>query len=731
MRNRAKNNETTKAEAKIKISKRDPLNLSYHFDPKELKMLGQRGFELFKEDDESRSEWLATHAEFLELYHQRDNYDTNFSDSFNSSDARVPLLTESCLGFQARAYKAIFPQRSFIATTSMEDITPEEQSRAERVAKWMNYLLNFQQRRYKRDKKRMLLAASLMGSDFSKTYADPVTGLPKIERVRAQDFIVCYGTGPRELEDVRRKTHRITMDINKAKKLYRDGFFSALPIESDITFEDTSDLQSIENDADGMHEVNKDGKIVTILEQHTWYDLDGDGIEEPIIQWIDHNSKKVLRVAARYKIDDSDKKPIEYFTHYSFIDNTDGFYGFGYGHLIAKLNQALNQMLRNSLDAGELANSGNMGGFISDNVGVKGGEIEIPIGKFTKVPRTADDLGKAIFQMKFPGPNAAYVGLIEFMQSTIQRLSNTTEAVSGDVSKVYQPMTILTMLEQSLQMPSSIMENLALAMEGELEKILMIAREGAAAIQTFTHEDERVSITKEDLQGATRVYPIMDPRSVTKQQKMAKAQSVYQLAAQNPLIANDVNSMYTVTKQVLESMEVQDIDQILKQPAQVKPERIDDQYEENMFFLMPPQEKPLFDVFPDQDHQAHIKIINELIKGLEKQQAGTGKIDIAPESLQALMLHKQKHVAFLYGQMHGVFNGQGQLGNMETQTGDQALLTALAKQLSMGGEPTNLPSGQSGEIPGTGGGFEGSGELPGEGVLERIPLDQRNVGTAQ
>lgn len=723
--------EKKKAESKIKVRVKDPLNLAGLFEPKELYSLGQKCHELYTQDDESRAEWLSRHTEYLEIYHQKDNYDNNFSNDFNSSDARVPLLTESCLGFQARAYKAIFPQRSFVATTSMEDISPEEQQRAERVAKWLNFDLNFRQRRYKRDKKRMLLAAALMGSDFSKTYPDPLTGLPRVERVRAQDFIVCYGTGPRELEDVRRKTHRITMDLNKAKKLYRDGFFSSIPIESDATYNVPGEMQSAEDDAEGMHEVGKDGKVVIILEQHTWYDLDGDGIEEPIIIWVDNNSKKVLRVAARYKVDDVDKKPIEYFTHYSFIDNTDGFYGFGYGHLIAKLNVALNQMLRNSLDAGELANAGNMGGFISESVGIKGGDVELPIGKFTKVPRSTEDLQKAIYQMQFPGPNAAYVGLIEFMQSTIQRLSNTTEAVSGDVSKVYQPMTILTMLEQSLQMPSSIMENLALSMESELEKILAIARDNAAVIQTFTHEEEKVSITKEDFQGATRVYPIMDPRSVTKQQKMAKAQSVYQLAATNPLIANDVNSMYTVTKQVLESMEVQDIDLILKEPQNQKPERIDDQYEENMFFLLPPQEKPLFDVFPDQDHATHIRIINELLKGFDSQQMATGKMDITEEQLQAIMLHKQKHVAYLYGQKHGVFDGQGQLDSMEAQAGDAALLEALAQELSMGGLPVDLPTGESGAVPGTGGGFEGTGELPGEGVLERVPLDQRNVGVTQ
>ncbi len=716
----------TKEEKKVGTAE-DPTNLVHHFHDKELSALGQKCYQLYQEDDESRSKWLEVHREYLEIYHQIDTYDNNFSNDFNSSDARIPLLTESCLGFQARASKAIFPQRDFVSTTSMMDLNPKEQDRVDRVAKWMNYDLNFVQRRYKRDKKRMLLAVSLMGSDFTKTYPDK-NGMPKVERVRAQDFIVCYGTGPRELEDVRRKTHRISMDLNKAKKLYRDGFFSAIPQDSSIDYEENNDLQDVENEAEGMTRISNEGKNALILEQHTYYDLDGDGIDEPVIIWIDGTSQKVLRVAARYDINDEEKKPIEYFTHYWFLDNTDGFYGYGYGHLIAKLNQSMNQMLRNAMDAGELANAGNMGGFVSENVGIKGGEIEMPIGKFTKIPRNVEDIQKAVYQMKFPGPNAAYVNLMEFMQGIIQRLSNTTEATSGDVDKVYQPMTILTMLEQSLQMPSSIMENIALAMEGELEKILDNARKNAPAIQSFTHEDERISITKDDFQGAMRVFPIMDPRTVTKQQKMAQAQSVYQMALTNPLIAQKPEAIYAATKDVLVSMEVKDIDSILPPINTPKPEKIDDQHEENMFFLMPPQDKPLFDVFPAQNHAQHIQIIDQLTSQMAQHKQLTGQDEINPQQLQALMDHRQKHVAFLYAQQNGVIDGQGQLATMDAQTGNPAFIAALTNNLHLGGQPPILPTGQGGEVPGTGGGFEGSGEIPGEGLLERVPLDQRNTG---
>lgn len=702
----------------------DNINLVSKFDKEELEKFGHECFDLYRDDDESRSEWLEKHQLYLEIYHQQDNYNNNFGEEYTGSDARIPLLTESCLGFQARGYKALFPQRSFVATTSMEDTTEEEQERSERVAKWMNYLLNFRYRRYKRDKKRMLLATALMGSDFTKTYYDPFTGLPVIERVRAQDFIVSYGTGPRELRDVRRKTQRITMDYNKAYKLYKEDFFSEEPVMAEGYAYRDNGLQRVEAEAEGMDQVSEKRDVCVILEQHTYYDLDGDDIEEPVIIWIDETSKKVLRLTARYDLEDELKEPLEYFTHYSFIDNTDGFYGFGYGHLIGLLNQSLNQMMRNSVDAGELANAGNMGGFVAERAGIKGGDVEIPIGRFIKMPQDVNDIRSAIYQMQFPGPNGAYLGLIEFMQGVVQRLANTTEAVSGDVSKVYQPMTILTMLEQSLQLPTSIMEGIALNMEEELDKIYKCAQRNAPSLETFVLEDERISITAEDFQKATRIYPILDPRSISKQQKMAKAQTIYQTAMQNPLQANDPQAIYEVTKDFYESMEVDNIDDILPRPQQPEIQRIDNQHEENMFFMMPPTERPLFDVFPEQNHREHIRIIDELLSGFAEQEEATGNMDITDESMQAIMLHRQKHVAYLYGQTTGVIpDEQRQLGDLAEDAGDAALFAALEDEFQLGGANIDLPPGESRAIPGTGGGFEGSGELPGEGVLERVRLD--------
>ena len=62
---------------------------------------------------------------------------------------------------------------------------------------------------YKADKDALLLSSPLHGSVFTKTYRDPLKNRNVVENVRAVDLVVPYGTGPRRLEDIERKTHII------------------------------------------------------------------------------------------------------------------------------------------------------------------------------------------------------------------------------------------------------------------------------------------------------------------------------------------------------------------------------------------------------------------------------------------------------------------------------------------------------------------------------------------
>lgn len=608
------------------------------------------------------------------------------------------------------------------------DLSKEEIDRADRIAKHMNYQLTVRNRNYKPDKKAMLLAIAQHGCDFTKTYFDPMKGMNIVERVRAVDLVLPYGTGPRHMDDIERKTHVITMSVNKSAMLAKSGFFSKPCVPQDYV-KPTSQIQQVEDELQGMNDYQPYGmdKPGCVLEQHRLLDLDGDGIAEPYIVWLDRTSREILRIQIRWEVDmngeaTEDKKPIEYFTKYGFLVNPDGVYDIGYGHLLAQLNIAVNKLIRQIIDAGTLANIGNMSGFVSDALGIEGGDIELDIGFFKKVPRSVQDIQKSIYQFNFPGPNPSAVQTMQFLESVSQRLGSNTDAVTGDVDKVLQPMTLANMLESSLQMPTSIMEQVSLAFEDEFAKLYRLNKKYVDGTEKFIDGNDIAYVTPEDYAAPTRIVPIFDPRLLTRQQKVAKSEQLWQFSMGNPILAQNQQAMTEVTKRVLRAMDTEDVDAIL--PEQPEPEHIDDQEVENMYFLLPPSQRPPFDVFPDQDHLEHIRRIDAFIaymtrtkalEGIPEQESSDPVVDkvisgVTDEMKKViysdLIQHRTKHVAYLYGIKEGIVgrNQQGGAGGMAPTGGNpadiQALLSTVSAPQGMGNMPPGAvaaPTGPAGD----------------------------------
>lgn len=705
----------------------------------ELKQIARQVYDEYEQDEESRQEWLDKHAKWMELYYQNDK---TAIEEWQSNEC-IPILTEACNQFQARAYKAFFPAREFVQAIPMGDSSGKILDAADRVAKHMSFQLTVEDRNYKSDKNAMFLATALHGSDFTKTYRDPINNKNVVERVRAADLVVPYNIGRRNLDEIERKTHIIYKSINETKILAKSGYFVKPGVP--MTHDKSTPIQDVEDDAQGINRPARENEdICKLLEQHRLLDLDRDGIGEPYIVTEDATSKEILRIQVRYEVDEegnptNDKKPLEYFVHYPFLTNPDGFYGLGYGHMVGSLNDAINKILRQSIDAATLANAGNMSGYISETLGVKGGDNDVAIGKMKKIPKTVDDISKGIYTFKFPGANQSLVNLLEMLVQTAQRTSATTDAVTGDIDKVMQPQTIMTLLESSLQLPTSVMEQMALAFEEELAKLFRLNRIYFDKEQPIPDGSKTTVITPADYESNLRIVPIIDPRQVTQQQKVAKAQQVFSFVMNNPVLAQNQDIILEASKRVFEAMSVEDVDTLLPQPPP-PPHQIDDQHIENMFYLLPPDKRPPFDVFPQQDHQQHIQFIDELINILDsvltpkEQQTpqGTPFIDPVVQQLidaiksadkkdivMELMHHRRKHVAYGYA-MGAQQNGQRQLGTMAGASGNPMGVPATPPTLPPPGNMDMQP-GEGGAPPGEQGGMgsppPNNGNAPPPGLL--------------
>jgi len=424
------------------------VNLAAKLDEKELTAIANECMEGYKEDVQSRTEWDMMHEDWVNIFYQKDKPIN--PPWTGSSTESLPLLAEACTQYSARAKQALFPAREFIKVIPTGKVDAEAKERAERVQThlvWQCMVLN--KRTYKRDKFRLLLGHSLHGSYFTKTWWNPVKSKWVCENVPPDCLVVNYGTGPRDIEDVERKTQIIPLSLNRTRILASKGYFLTEfePYQGDIT-----GVQKAQNEAQGTSEPYRlDDRNCLALEQHTFLDLDKDGIAEPYIVTLDAQAEKVQRISIRYDVDEigrplDNKEPVEYFTHYPYIENPGGFYGLGMGHLIANINKSANKMLRQTVDAGSLQTILAMSGFLSSTVNIQGGQIEMVLGKFVKTTASGEELQKGVWQPKVQPISPVLREMMELLMARSDRVASATEALTGQTDKVMQPTAIMALV---------------------------------------------------------------------------------------------------------------------------------------------------------------------------------------------------------------------------------------------------------------------------------------------
>jgi hypothetical protein len=630
------------------------------------------------------------HEFWLRLYMQTDASQNQDAERDWGATESVPILTEACDQFQNRSYKAFFPSKTFVGAISTKHTKDTEkrkilEERAERIGRHMSWQLGINNKNYTDDKRALFLGSAIHGSFFTKTYFDSSEKKVVVENVRPTDLVIDYHVGPRRIEKVRRKSHIIYTTVGETKMLVNKGilFDSAKPNYG-------GSYGSYNEAVDESHGITRSNSSIRgdypaiLIEQQFYLDIDDDNNFLPYIGVIDLSSGRLLRLTIDYEADQNgnplhDYEQIQYYTHYKFSENPDGFYGLGLGHKIGDINSAVNIGLRQMLDAATLANDGNNSGYISDQLLNDGEEeISLTLGKLKKIPNQTGDLTQGIMLMKFPGPSEALGTLIEKLDARAQRMAATTEATTGAPVRAEQPTTLLAQIEQAMEMFSSAQMGLAKSMGNEFGLIYKINQKHLPLVEYFTINDESEQVTRFDYADDMCIEPVFDPKFSTQQQKMARAQAVVQLTLQNPVNQTRPQVIDAAFKRAFEAMDEDNVEELIPMPK--PPISIDDQIKENMLFLMPADKKPTFDVFPEHDHELHLSQLEPFVAEYGDK--------LMPDQQQEVINHKMKHEAFLYGQKQGIIptaNAWG-AGSMEGQPINQ--MAASPTQQSI---PQSMP----------------------------------------
>lgn len=663
-------------------------NLAQDMEEEALREIGKEVWRGFDEDQQSRTEWLNQHTFWLALYMQQDYAENSDAERSWGATESLPILTEACDQFQSRTYKIFFPNDTFVSAVPMRRTTKNRkdlEDRAEKIGRHMSYQLGFQDRGYRQDKDALFLGVAVHGSFFTKTYFNAKTKRFQVDNVRPTDLVVNYTVGPCKIEDLRRKSHIIYTTVSETKQLVKAGYFIE-PAKGGVKVDSEYNVKVDEVQGISAPSNSKRDEAAIIIEQHVYLDLEENDDYKPYIVTICAQSQRVLRFAIGYEADPQgmplkDYEQVQYFTHYKYKENPDGFYGLGLGHTIGDLNAACNIMLRQSMDAATLANDGNMSGFVSEKLGLEADEIRMVLGKFIKIPDTVGDLQNSLWTGKFPGPNAALLQIMEALDQRAQRLGSTTEATTGTIDKVVQPTTLVNQIEQSLEQFSSVQVRLANSLSEELQKIYRINQKYLPLIEYFVVNDEPEAITRADYKSDMLIQPVFDPKYATQGQKVARAQAELEATMQNPVNQGRPAVYDAAFKRYLEALQVENIDELI--PPQPQVENLDDQYIENMYFLQPKESRPLFDVFPDQNHADHMAKMEELYSEITALQ-----VELTPDQQEDLLKHYQKHQGFLYGQLKGIIPPSGQ----ETTP---PLAARSGVPMDDGSTTSNLPPGQA------------------------------------
>ena len=479
-------------------------------------ILGQLGSKVCREtaiDERSREKWKRRTEAGMKLAMQEAEAKTYPWP--NAANVKFPLMTTAAIQFAARAYPAIIAGKN-VVKVQIEGSDPQGKKRArgDRVGQHMSWQLLTEMPEWEPDVDRMLHALPIMGCAFKKTFHDPAKGRNCSPYVSAFDLIVNYHA--KSLETAPRVTHEFPLYPYEIEERIRTGVF--IDVELGIA-------QGGGDDPDHPH---------MFYEQHRREDLDEDGYAEPYIVTVHKDTQQVVRVKACFTDKDvrvgRDGKilridPKQYFTKIPFIPNPDGgFYDVGFGWLLSPLNEAVNTVLNQLLDAGHLANTG--GGFIGNGLRLTGGSMRFIPGEFKEVDANGATVKENVVPLTFPGPNAVLFQLLGMLVEAGREVAAVKDVLTGEQPAANTPATTtLALIEQGLKVFTAIYKRIHRGLKDEFAKLYKLNAEHFDEEGYLLFHDMAPDVVKGDYEGDPGgIVPVSDPTIVSDMQRLAKAE---------------------------------------------------------------------------------------------------------------------------------------------------------------------------------------------------------------
>jgi chaperonin GroES len=497
----------------------------------QLTTLGADVVEDYVRDDASRAEWKRKALKALDRAAQEKIEDKEYPWK-DASNVSFPLLTVAALQFQARAYPAIIKNDEAVMVKVFGSVNPPahlppqvqqlwgerrqaKKRRAQRVSDYMNYVLFYKLDDWETDTDALLLQLPIVGCAFRKVWQDADTG----------ECRACYVPALRLV---------VNQDVRNLKTAPR----ATEEIPEVYPYQITGRMRAGEYREVTLTPVGEDEQAPRLLlEQHRMHDLDGDGVEEPYVVTVDHESREVLRIEAAYTSDtvrmNGDKvvgfrdRFMPYEKYGFFPDPKGRFYDIGFGHLLDQVSDVINTAINELIDAGHAQIAG--GGFIASGLRLQGNgqtnTLRWRPGEYKTVSASPGGLQQSIYERPFPAPSPVMFQLLDLMMGAAKDITATKDVITGEAPSNAPVGTTLALIEQGLQVFVAIYKRVFRSLKGEFRLLYScVGAYGDAQDYSDVTDDPEADLKADFAADGNDILPVSDPATATKMQSMAKGQ---------------------------------------------------------------------------------------------------------------------------------------------------------------------------------------------------------------
>lgn len=592
------------------------VNIADDLTEEQLTTIGSRVKRQYDEDIASMDDWVGAVEKGVDLMKQEFSGKSFPWDG--ASNYKDPILTEASTVFGDKASLEILRAKDLVSAAVIgRDPQGQKKEICKRVSEAMNYQINYDMDGWRDEQERLFYNLPVVGCAFKKVVFDPLEKKCESIVIQYPSFVVNQAT--RSMQKCRSFTHLLEdiSDNDIEVRVNCGKWLDPRPPKGEPGYDKEGDKGS-----------NEQQQVIATVEnpgafgeQHTYFDIDEDGYEEPYIITFRINDGKVVRILPRYDersiivksgdgddaqylpvkevMDEDDKReeqeyggtllaligikrpkidpnkyelvkvePFNNIVKYGFIpapDNT--FLDLGYSHLLGALTQNINTSTNQINDRTTLNILG--GGWLAKEFRIKQGFMRFRMGEYKQTEVPADKLAKGIVPQPLQEPSATAGAMRDSMVERAKGFLATVD-ISGKLQANTPPTTALAIIQEAIIPTTALFKRILSAESKEFQILFRINQRTFPADKYRKILDEQEADPQADFNFDT--LDIVPTANAEMSSKMHRIQTATLEMEQIPLVLQAGGNPAPILRNFFDAIGSELIDEVFPEEGSMSPE---------------------------------------------------------------------------------------------------------------------------------------------------------------